>query len=119
VGGNPFDLPPGTNRMYLSVYSPLELTAAELDREPTGMEPDEELGWNVYSRFVVIPPGGEVELRLDLAGELDPDVDYTLLLRSQPLANPDRVVVDVRNTDDDVLIASDETRSGVDLLTTS
>ena len=40
AGGNPFGLPPGTNRQYVSVYSPWELTAAELDGEATGMEPD-------------------------------------------------------------------------------
>ena len=68
AGGNPFGLPPGTNRQYLSVYSPWELTAAELDGEATGMEPERELGWNVYSRYVDIPPGGEVELRLGFAG---------------------------------------------------
>ena len=66
AGGNPFGLPPGTNRQYVSVYSPWELTAAELDGEATGMEPEHELGWNVFSRYVDIPPGGEVELRLGL-----------------------------------------------------
>ena len=40
AGGNPFGLPPSTNRQYVSVYSPWELTAAELDGEATGMEPD-------------------------------------------------------------------------------
>ena len=72
AGGNPFGLPPGTNRQYLSVYSPWELTAAELDGEATGMEPEHELGWNVFSRFVDIPPGGEVEVRLGFAGEVPP-----------------------------------------------
>jgi hypothetical protein len=113
VGGNPFDLPPGTNRMYLSVYSPLDLVAAE----PTGLQPEEELGWNVYSRFLEIPAGDEVTLRLDLAGELVPGEPYELLLRSQPLANPDRVVIDVRDPSGDVLISSDEDRSGVETLT--
>ena len=73
AGGNPFGLPPGTNRQYLSVYSPWELTAAELDGEATGMEPEHELGWNVFSRYVDIPPGGEVELRLGFAGEVPRD----------------------------------------------
>ncbi len=72
AGGNPFGLPPGTNRQYVSVYSPWELTAAELDGEATGMEPEHELGWNVFSRYVDIPPGREVELRLGFAGEVPP-----------------------------------------------
>ncbi len=119
VGGNPFDLPPGTNRMYLSVYSPWGLTSAEIDGQPTGMEPDEELGWNVYSRFVEIPPGGEVTLTLGFAGELDPATSYELLLRSQPLAAPDRVTVEVRTTDGAILHSSDEARAGLDVLTGS
>ena len=44
AGGNPFGLPPGTNRQYLSVYSPWELTGAELDGEATGMEPGQRAG---------------------------------------------------------------------------
>ena len=70
AGGNPFGLPPGTNRMYLSIYSPWEFTSAELDGEPIGMEAERELGWNVYSTFVDIPAGGEVEVRLGFAGTL-------------------------------------------------
>ena len=105
AGGNPFGLPPGTNRQYLSVYSPWELTAAELDGEATGMEPGRELGWNVFSRFVDIPPGGEVELRLGFAGALPTDAPYTLTLRSQPLTYPDVVRIDVRTTDGDVAVA--------------
>ena len=116
AGGNPFGLPPGTNRQYLSVYSPWELTAAELDGEATGMEPGRELGWNVFSRYVDIPPGGEVELRLGFAGELPADAPYELTLRSQPLTYPDVVRVDVRTADGESLLQSHELRFGVDRL---
>ena len=117
AGGNPFGLPPGTNRQYLSIYSPWELTAAELDGEATGMEPERELGWNVFSRYVDIPPGGEVEVRLAFAGEVQPDVPYTLTLRSQPLTYPDVVRVGVRTADGRTLLESHEIRFGVDRLT--
>ena len=110
AGGNPFGLPPGTNRQYVSVYSPWELTAAELDGEATGMEPDRELGWNVFSRYVDIPPGGEVELRLGFAGEVPRDEPYALTLRSQPLTYPDVVRVDVRTADGRSLLQSHEIR---------
>ncbi len=116
AGGNPFDLPAGTNRMYLSVYSPWELTSAALDGEPTGLEPSQELGWNVYSRFVEIPPGEEIVLQLGLAGELPAGVPYELALRSQPLAFPDVIRVDVRSTDGEVLHASHRVRVGTDHL---
>ena len=117
AGGNPFGLPPGTNRQYLSVYSPWELTGAELNGEATGMEPEHELGWNVFSRFVDIPPGGEVEVRLRFAGALPTNSPYTLTVRSQPLTYPDVVSIDVRTTQGISLISSHETRFGVDRLT--
>ncbi len=116
VGGNPFGLPDGTNRMYLSVYSPLELTSVELDGRPTGLEPGTELGWNVYSRYVEIPLGGEVVLRLGLAGQLPQDEPYELVLHSQPLAYPDVTRVDVRATDGRILHQSHRIRVGVDRL---
>jgi len=116
VGGNPFVLPPGTNRMYLSVYSPWSLTSAELDGGPTGMEPSTELGYNVYSRFVEIPAGEEVVLRLGFAGELPDDEPYELVLRSQPLAYPDVTRVDVRTTDGEIIHQSHQIRVGVDRL---
>jgi Protein of unknown function (DUF4012) len=116
VGGNPFGLPPGTNRMYLSMYSPWSLTGAELDGEPTGLEPSMELGWNVYSRFVEIPAGEEVVLRLAFEGDLPSDEPYELVLRSQPLAFPDVTRVDVRTTDGEILHQSHEVRVGVDRL---
>ena len=116
AGGNPFGLPPGTNRQYLSVYSPWELTGAEVDGEATGMEPEHELGWNVFSRFVDIPPGGEVEVQLRFAGALPTNSPYTLTVRSQPLTYPDVVSIDVRTTQGTVLISSHEPRVGVDRL---
>ena len=116
AGGNPFGLPPGTNRQYLSVYSPWELTAAELDGDATGMEPGRELGWNVYSRFVDIPFGGEVELRLGFTGEIPTDAPYELTLRSQPLTYPDVVRIGVRTDDGDSLVQTHEIRFGVDRL---
>jgi hypothetical protein len=114
AGGNPFGLPPGTNREYVSVYSPWAVTAAELDGVATGMEPADELGWRVYSRYVDIPPGGEVVLRLRLEGELSPDEPYVLTVRSQPLTNPDVVRLDVRTDDGRSLVRSYGTRFGVD-----
>ena len=116
AGGNPFGLPPGTNRQYVSVYSPWELTAAELDGEATGMEPAHELGWNVSSRYVDIPAGGEVELRLGFTGEVPLDTPYVLTLRSQPLTYPDVVRVSVRSDDGRSLLESHQTRFGVERL---
>ena len=101
---------------YVSVYSPWELTAAELDGVATGMEPADELGWRVYSRYVDIPPGGEVVLRLRFEGEMPPGDGYVLTVRSQPLTNPDVVRVDVRTDDGRSLVRSYDTPFGVDRL---
>ena len=116
AGGNPFGLPPGTNRQYVSVYSPWELTAVELDGVAAGMEPAAELGWRVYSRYVDIPPGGDVVVRLGFEGQMPPGDGYVLTVRSQPLTNPDVVRLDVRTDDGRSLVRSHETRFGVDRL---
>ena len=98
------------------MYSPWELTAAELDGKATGMEPDRELGWHVYSRYVDIPPGGEVEVRLGFTGELPAGAGYALTLRSQPLTYPDVVRLDVRTTSGRPLLQSHLVRVGVERL---
>jgi hypothetical protein len=116
VGGNPFGLPPGTNRQYLSVYSPWQFGLAEVDGQPTGMEVERELGWNVYSTYVDIPAGEEVEVRLGFAGTLPEDADYGLTLRAPPLAVSDVVRVAVTTTDGEVLLESHQPRIGVDML---
>jgi hypothetical protein len=75
-----------------------------------------ELGWNVYSRFVEIPAGEEVVLRLAFEGDLPSDEPYELVLRSQPLAFPDVTRVDVRTTGGEILHQSHQIRIGVERL---
>ena len=92
--GNLVDLPEGTNRMYLSAYSPLDLVSAELDGAPIGLEAGRELGRNVWSTFLDVPPGGRVTLTLELAGALDlSDGQYRFDLLPQAMAQPDRITV--------------------------
>jgi hypothetical protein len=88
--------PPGTNRTYLSVFTPLSAEGATLDGEDVGLEPQREAGLNVYTAVVVVPPGGSRTLEVRLQGVI-PDMDggYRLLLSGQPLANPDDVAVEV------------------------
>lgn len=70
VIGNRVGAPQGTSRLYVSFYSPLALTGATVDGEQIGLEVGEELGWNVYSRFVDIPPGGTSTFVVSLAGPI-------------------------------------------------
>jgi Protein of unknown function (DUF4012) len=86
--------PRGTNRTYLSVYSPWALEGALLDGAPVGLERQAELGRFAYSLFLDIPPGGSRTLTLDLRGRLVGD-RYRLDVARQPLANPDMLSVGV------------------------
>jgi hypothetical protein len=54
--------------MYFSLYTPLVLSEVTLDGRPAQMEGAIELGSNVYSRFVSVPPQTSVELKFELTG---------------------------------------------------
>jgi hypothetical protein len=96
VIGNSSGQPSGTNVMYLSFYSPLQLVAARRDGQPVTTSSHRELGTNVYSMEVMVPPGGAVTLDLELSGVLEPG-DYELVASSQPLVNDDRVTLAIRS----------------------
>ena len=88
--------PPGTNRTYLSVYSPHELESASLDGAPVEVERQIERGRNVYSVFLDVPADGGVRsLELHLAGRVATGDTYELEVAGQPLVTPDDVAVAV------------------------
>jgi hypothetical protein len=97
-------LPNGTNRMYLSVYSPLRLAAAEVDGNAWPMESEQERGWWVYSTYVNILPGDELDVKLSLIGEVPDGETYRFVLRPQALAFPDVTSVRVRDSGGDSII---------------
>ncbi|MCU1353204.1 MAG: hypothetical protein JWM05_2413, partial [Acidimicrobiales bacterium] len=84
-------LPPGTNRTFLSLYSPFALRDVQLDGVRAGAEPQSENGRHRYGLFVDIPPGGTVKVQFDLRGTLRPSPQYRLTFLSQPVSNPDRL----------------------------
>lgn len=98
IGSNDQGLPPGTNSMYLSLYTPLRLGVATVDGEEVEFEFQHEFGYAVYSRFVEIPPGGTTTVVLDLTGKRDPGPTYDLTVASQPVPNPDLLTVSVQPT---------------------
>lgn len=94
AGPLPTRTDPGENRTWLNVYSPLSLQAATVNGQPLEMERAGELGHQVYSAFVVIPPKSTLTVELDLSGLVDPQgSSYRALVRSQVLPNPDKVSV--------------------------
>jgi hypothetical protein len=62
--------------------------------EPVSLQSELELGRNVYSLFVDIPPGGTVDIELDLTGTVE-GRRYQLELPVQPFVVPDEIAVDV------------------------
>jgi hypothetical protein len=89
--------PPGTNRTYLSIYTPWVLDRALVDGAPVAIERQREADRYAYSLFLDVPPGGGTRtVTLELRGQVaDPDA-YRLALSSQPLVDPDAVSVSVQ-----------------------
>lgn len=94
IGSNDQGLPLGTNELYLSVYSPHELTGATIDGSPLILETARELGYWVYSTYVTLGPGAQSTIVIDLAGTVEPG-DYDLTHWPQPLSRADELTVTV------------------------
>ena len=91
--GLPGAPPAGDDELYVSVYTPGRLVGASLDAAPVPVESQPEGRLRAHSVVVVVPRGGEVVLRLDLEGQLDPTGAYSLTLVPQALARPDSFAV--------------------------
>jgi hypothetical protein len=89
-------LPPGDSRLYVSMYSPLDLGAVSQDGKLLEHDVQQELGRNVYSSWIVVPSGKSVTLVYKLSGAVPfPGGRYRLDLWNQPLVRPDTVLVAV------------------------
>jgi len=90
------DLPPGTNRSRVSIYSPGLLQQATLDGRPLAMESSRFRGYYAYGTIVELAPGGgEATIELHLSGALDPGQAYGISVWNQVLVNPDRLSITV------------------------
>ncbi len=96
VIGNVIDLPIGTNRTLLSVYTPLAFTSATLDGQPVGLTTGSESGWQVHSAVITLAPAQTSTLVVSLDGSLRPG-DYALVYRPQALASPGQFFAEVTN----------------------
>ncbi len=115
VISNEKGLPPGTNRMWLSIYSPLRLSTSAVDGRPQAFTQATELGWNVFTTYLNIAPGQDVTVTLDLGGILDVKSGYSLLIRPQPLAVTNPVSINIANTHGERLV---DYVSSLDVVTT-
>jgi len=84
-------LPDGSNKLYLSFYSPWELTGGRLDGAEVGLERETELGRKVYSTALIIAPKSTVTLELTFSGVLRRSKPYRLDLYRQPTVTADDV----------------------------
>jgi hypothetical protein len=93
----------GEQRQFQSLYvaGGYGFTSATENGRPVGAESQADVGATVLSRYVSIPAGRTTtlgfELRRRLAAEVaDGRLRYRLLVRPQPVVNPDRLEVVVR-----------------------
>ncbi|MDQ6911168.1 MAG: DUF4012 domain-containing protein, partial [Actinomycetota bacterium] len=87
----------GENRSFLSLYSPLRMTAATFEGNQQPLESMTELGRNVYAEFFSVPAQSRRTLTVSLAGTvtLGRRGAYTLDLVRQPGIAPDDVTVTI------------------------
>jgi hypothetical protein len=88
VIGNIADLPAGTNRAIVEIWSGLQLQALAVDGEGWTPSTQPELGWNVGSVTVDLAAGATVTITAELQGYVTNPADYSLVVRPQPLPTP-------------------------------
>lgn len=88
-------VPAGTNRTWLSVYSPLALDHVTVDGNRAAMSVTRELGVWVYSTYVDIPSKSTTTVQVELDGRVDPGSSLRLAVRLQPSANKEQAEIKV------------------------
>jgi hypothetical protein len=100
VIGNENGEPNGTNGMYFSIYTNLQVTASTLDGEVVELAGQYDRGLRVYSKGITIPPGGTKTLRLHLKGAIPATQSgFRFDLPQQPMVNEDQITYSVRSAD--------------------
>jgi hypothetical protein len=100
VIGNANGLPPGTNRLLLTVYSPLGATGATINGVPAGVGSVKRFGLSAYTVTVEIPSGATADVEFKLSGIVDRARQYQLTVVRQPTVNSDHIDVTLHTKDD-------------------
>ncbi len=98
----------GTTRVRVGVYSPLDWTGTRLDGSSISIEPQSELGLNVYSALVTIAPGESATLEYTLEGTIQTGDRYVLQVSPQPLVHPDTFTVRAASGSPDWAVDADQ-----------
>jgi hypothetical protein len=83
----------GTSQTWLTVYSPLGLSAAVDGNKGLSVTTLPELGVTAYSAYVNVAPGATATITVDLQGRVRPGRAYQLTLHTQPIVLADRDLV--------------------------
>jgi hypothetical protein len=88
-------VPPGSNPVWFTFYSPHRLRSAAIDGRPLTVVSQHELGLSAVDARFSVPPGQEVTVELRFDGVLEDPSGYRLDWYQQPTVNPDDVEVRV------------------------
>ena len=81
---NPYGLPKGTNRAYVSVYTGMPFVAASVEGVPQQPVVGDVFGWHLTNLWVDVPPGSTKTLTVTVAGMLNAPT-YTVVKKVQAL----------------------------------
>jgi hypothetical protein len=95
VIGSQIDLPVGTNRTFLTVYTGLPVVGFAIDDGPGAFEVGTELGYVTSSGFLDLAPGSETKVTIYVEGSIPDDVAYRLTVTNSPLVRTMPVTVSV------------------------
>ena len=87
VTGNLVNLPEGTNHMFLTMYSALDVTDVTLDGQTSSIESSQIFGWNSAAMTLDIAPGQTRTVTLHAQGPLSTG-PYRFVTRMQTTAVP-------------------------------
>lgn len=96
VVDNAHGLPPGTDHLFLTVYSALRATSVTIQDLPVRFGAVPRFGLSAYTVVVDVPAGQTVSVKLKLTGVVETGDDYRLTVVRQPTVTPD--VIDVTVT---------------------
>jgi len=88
--------PPGTNRPWLTVYTPLQIISATADGRPQPFGLERERGWYAHDAKLAVLPGKTLTVVLTLRGTVGVEGGYSWVNRPQPLRFPNSVQVRIR-----------------------